>query len=86
MKEIIVNFVKHANTTGMNTIEKRDFIYSHLHNADESIINEFYEILHKEETLKSKLTLRAEKSEKDILSGKVFTRSEIEQKTKNIGR
>jgi hypothetical protein len=86
MKEIIVNFVKHANTTGMNTIEKRDFIHSHLHNADESIINEFYEILHKEEALKSKLTLRAEKSEKDILSGKVFTRSEIEQKTKNIGR
>ena len=86
MKEIIVNFVKHPNRIVMNTIEKRDFIHSHLHNADESIINEVYEILHKEEALKSKLTLRAEKSEKDILSGKVYTRSEIEQRTKKIGQ
>jgi hypothetical protein len=70
----------------MKAIEKRDFIHSHLHNADESIINEFYEILSKEEALREKLTKRAEKSEKDILTGKVFTRSDIEQRTNNIGR
>jgi hypothetical protein len=70
----------------MKAVEKRDFIHSHLHNADESIINEFYEILRKEEALREKLTKRAEKSEKDILTGKVFTRSDIEQRTNNIGR
>jgi hypothetical protein len=70
----------------MNVVEKRDFIHSHLHHADESVINEFYEILRKEEVLREKLTKRAEKSEKDILSGKVFTRSDIEQRTNNIGR
>jgi hypothetical protein len=70
----------------MNTIEKRDFIHSHLHIADESVIDEFYETLRKEEALRKKLTRRAKKSEQDILSGKVFTRSEIEQRTNNIGR
>ncbi|MBN1951608.1 MAG: hypothetical protein JW801_10420 [Bacteroidales bacterium] len=70
----------------MNTIEKRDYIQSHLHIADDSVINEFYEMLRKEEALKEKLTQRAKKSEQDILSGKVFTRSEIEQRTNNIGR
>jgi hypothetical protein len=70
----------------MNVVEKRDFIHSHLHNADESVINEFYEILRKEEVLRGKLTKRAEKSEKDILSGKVFTRSDIEQRTNKIGQ
>jgi len=70
----------------MNTIEKRDYIHSHLHNADESVINEFYEMLRKEDILKTKLTQRAEKSEKEILSGKVFSRAEIEQRTDNIGR
>ena len=69
----------------MKVVEKRDFIHSHLHNADERVINEFYEILRKEEALREKLTKRAEKSEKDILSGKVFTRSDIEQRTNNIG-
>jgi hypothetical protein len=69
----------------MNTIEKRDYIHSHLHNADERVINEFYEMLRKEDVLKSKLTQRAEKSEKDILSGKVFSREEIEQRTNKIG-
>ncbi len=70
----------------MNALEKRDFIHSHLHNADESVINEFYEKLCKEEVLKEKLIKRAQKSERDILSGKLFSREEIEQRTNNIGR
>lgn len=70
----------------MNALEKRDFIHSHLHNADESVINEIYEKLRKDEVLKEKLTKRAQKSERDILSGKVFSREEIEQRTNNIGR
>lgn len=65
----------------MNLIEKRDFIHSHLHQVDESLINEFYEMLRKEEILKAKLINRAHKSENDIQSGKVFSRSEIEQRT-----
>jgi hypothetical protein len=67
----------------MNLVEKRDFIHSRLHQVDESLINEFYEILRKEEVLKSKLITRAKKSENDIKSGKVFSRTEIEQRTKN---
>jgi RNA-binding protein YhbY len=70
----------------MNVAEKRDFIQSHLHRANESIINEFYEKLHKEEVLKIKLESRAQKSENDIQSGKVFSRAEIEQRTANLGR
>jgi hypothetical protein len=70
----------------MNVIEKRDFIHSHLHRANESTINEFYEKLHKEEVLKIKLERRAQKSENDIQSGKVFSRAEIEQRTANLGR
>lgn len=70
----------------MNVIEKRDFIHSHLHRANESTINEFYEKLHKEEVLKIKLERRAQKSENDIQSGKVFSRAEIERRTANLGR
>ena len=69
----------------MNAIEKRDFIHSHLQYANESILNEFYEKLRKEEVLKSKLVTRANKSEADILSGRVFTRAEIEKRTENLG-
>lgn len=65
----------------MNLIEKREFIRRHLHQIDDSLINEFYEILRKEDVLKAKLISRAQKSEKDIKSMKVFSRSEIEQKT-----
>lgn len=65
----------------MNLLEKRDFIYSHLHQADEKIVNEFFEVLRKSEVLKEKLTARAEKSEKDILAGRVFTRAEVENRT-----
>jgi sialic acid synthase SpsE len=65
----------------MNLVEKRDFIHSHLHQVDESLINEFYEMLRKEEVLKAKLINRALKSENDIKAGKVFSRTEIEQKT-----
>ncbi len=70
----------------MNVVEKRDFIHSHLHRANEKTINEFYEKLRKEEVLKTKLESRAQKSENDIQSGKVFSRAEIEQKTANSGR
>lgn len=68
----------------MNLVEKRDFIHSRLHQVDESLINEFYEMLRKEEVLKTKLIARAQKSEIDILSGKVFSRTEIEQRTNNV--
>ena len=70
----------------MNVVEKRDFIHSHLHRANENTINEFYEKLRKEEDLKAKLESRVQKSESDIQSGKVFSRAEIEQRTANLGR
>lgn len=62
----------------MNLIEKRDFIHSRLHQVDESLIDEFYEMLRKEEVLKSKLISRALKSENDIKKGNVYSRIEIE--------
>ena len=65
----------------MNLIEKRDFIHSYLHHANESTINEFFEKLRKDEVLKGKLESRALKSESDIQAGRVFSRSEIEQKS-----
>lgn len=65
----------------MNVVEKRDYIHSHLHQVDESLINQFYETLRKEEVLKTKLSGRAEKSENDIQSGKIFSRDEVEQRT-----
>jgi len=67
----------------MNVVEKRDYIHSHLHQVDESLINQFYETLRKEEVLKTKLSGRAEKSENDIQSGKIFSRAEVEQRTKD---
>lgn len=70
----------------MNIVEKRDFIHSHLHRANERTINEFYEKLRKEEVLKEKLESRAMKAEKDIQLGNVFSREEIEQRTANLGR
>jgi len=70
----------------MNVVEKRDFIHSHLHLADEVLINEFYEMLRKEEVLKAKLEDRAKRSEDDIRSGKLLSRAEVEEQTKNIGR
>jgi len=69
----------------MNVIEKRDFIHSHLHRADEKTINEFYERLRQEEILTSKLESRALKSERDIQAGRILSRSEIEQRTKSQG-
>jgi len=68
----------------MNVVEKRDFIHSHLHQADEEIINEFYEALLKSEALKKKLTNRAEKSEIDIQSGRVLSRIEVIERTNQI--
>ena len=65
----------------MNLIEKRDFIHSHLDQVDEGLINEFYDMLRKEEVLKTKLINRANNSENDIKNGKVFSRAEVEQKT-----
>ncbi len=65
----------------MNVVEKRDFIHSHLLQADDSLINQFYETLRKEKVLKEKLVSRAQKSEDDIRTGKVFSREDIERKT-----
>jgi len=62
----------------MNLVEKRNFIHSRLHQVDENLIDEFYEMLRKEEILKTKLISRAMKSENDIQEGKVFSRTEIE--------
>jgi hypothetical protein len=64
----------------MNVIEKRGFIHSYLHRANENIINEFYEKLRKED-LKLKPESKALKSKKNIESWKVFSRAEIEQAT-----
>lgn len=62
----------------MNTVEKRDYIHSHLHIANESTLNEFNEKLRKDDILKTKLKNRAIKSEEDIREGGVFTREELE--------
>ena len=64
----------------MNTVEKRDFIHSHLHQMDENTINDLYEKLQKVEVLKEKLTTRAFKSEDDIQSGNISNRSELERR------
>ena len=68
----------------MNIVEKRDFIHNHLYQVDESLIDQFYEMLRKDEVLKTKLENRAEKSEKDILAGRVYVRADIEHKTNDI--
>jgi tRNA G37 N-methylase TrmD len=79
-----VKFAVDKSMIIMNVVEKRDFIHSHLHQVDESLINQFYDMLRKEEVLKAKLISRAEKSEYDIHAGKVFSRAEIEQRIKGI--
>jgi hypothetical protein len=70
----------------MNVVEKRDFIHSHLHQAEEKVINEFYEILRENDLLKLKLESRALKSEIDIDSGHVFSRDEVEKRIGNMNR
>lgn len=65
----------------MYVVEKRDFIHSHLHRADENTIDEFYEKLRKANVLKERLESRAKKAEEDIRSGRVLSRVEIEQRT-----
>ena len=70
----------------MNLIEKKDYIHSRLHEADESLINEFYEMLRNEEVLKAKLISRALKSENDIKEGRIYSRTEIEEKINNVNR
>lgn len=62
MNKIIGNFTGAKTMEIMNVLEKRYFIHSHLHQADESIIIAFYEALRKKEVLKTKLTQRAKKS------------------------
>jgi len=64
----------------MNVIEKRDFIHSHLHQADERMIDEFYNVLRQREAMKAKLEAGALKSEADINSGKVYSRAEMDEK------
>ena len=68
----------------MDIIEKRDFIHSHLHKADENTINEFYEKHHKVELLKAKLESRALRSERDIQSGKVLSRTDVERRIETL--
>ena len=70
----------------MNLVEKRNFIHINLHKAEESLIDEFYEMLCKEEVLKAKLISRALKSENDIKDGRIFSRTEIEGRTNNAHR
>ena len=74
----------------MNIIEKRDYIHNHLSKANEEVINEMFEKLKSavanESTLQEKLINRAKQAEKDILSGNVYSRQEIEQKTNDISR
>ena len=63
----------------MKSIEKREYIHSHLHQLDDNTVDEFYEKLRKTNVLKEKLISRAKKSEKDIESGNVLTREELER-------
>ncbi|MBW6478508.1 MAG: hypothetical protein K0B37_03700 [Bacteroidales bacterium] len=70
----------------MNILEKRDFIHSNLQFADEKTIDEFYEKLRKDEVLRAKLESRADKAENDIHTGRIFSRTDIEQRTATIGR
>jgi len=70
----------------MNVVEKRDFIHSHLHQDEEQVINEFYEILREKDLLKLKLESRALKSETDINSGHVFSRDDVEKRIGKINR
>lgn len=70
----------------MNILEKRDFIHSNLQFADEKTIDEFYEKLRKDEVLRAKLESRAGKAENDIHTGRIFSRTDIEQRTATIGR
>lgn len=69
----------------INVIEKRDFIHSHLHRADEKTINELYEKLRQEEILTTKMESRALKSESDIQAGRILSRSEKEQRMSSLG-
>jgi hypothetical protein len=69
----------------MNLVEKRDFIHSHLHRANERTIDEFYNKLRSEEVFKERLERRALNSEKDIRLGRVFSREEIEQRIASLG-
>ena len=63
----------------MKSIEKREYIHSHLHQLDDNTVDEFYEKLRKTNVLKEKLISRAKKSEKDIESGNILTREELER-------
>lgn len=42
MDKIIVNFVGIKSFRDMNLLEKKEYIYSHLHQLDEDILNEMY--------------------------------------------
>ncbi len=82
----MVKFAEDKTLEIMNVVEKRDFIHSHLHRANEKTIDEFYEKLRQEEVLKAKLESRARKAESNIQAGEVFSREEIEQRTANTPR
>jgi len=65
----------------MNIVEKRDYINSRLNNAGEELIDQFYEILRKQEILRVKLIARAKQSEADIRLGNVYSETEVIKRT-----
>jgi hypothetical protein len=70
----------------MNLVEKRDFIHSRLHQADENLIDQIYELLCKEENLNAQRMERGHLSEKDLKVGKGFSRAERDRKSSNANQ
>ncbi len=58
----------------MNVVEKRDFIHSHLHRVNESVINEMY---NKMLSLLDEFLI--EESEKDIENGNLIAHNSLKQ-------
>lgn len=65
----------------MNIAEKKNYIQNKLKDADEGLVDQFYEILRKEEILRTKLTARAKQAEEDIRLGNVYSKEEVIKKT-----
>jgi hypothetical protein len=65
----------------MDIVEKKEYIQSRLKNADEELIDQFYEILRKQDILRTKLIARAKQAEEDIRLGNVYSKDEVIKKT-----
>jgi vacuolar-type H+-ATPase subunit D/Vma8 len=65
----------------MDIVEKKEYIQSRLKNADEELIDQFYEILRKQDILRTKLIARAKQAEEDIRLGNVYSKDEEIKKT-----